>query len=143
MAVRVRLRLVARKTGRAIEVSALVNSGFETDRPQLLIPVKLAEELGLWPELPTGTSIETYGTAGGLVRLYVVPEGLEVSIKTEGTTKTVCCDALISDIEREVLISDKLGGALEIMIIDLADGTWQLRSDPRGKMRRSELPQYW
>lgn len=138
-----KLKLVVEKTSRDIEVSALVNSGFETDRPQLLIPLRLAEHLGLWPELPAGTHIETYETAGGLTRLYVVPDVLEVSVRVEETTPGVCCDALISDIEHEVLISDKLGGALEIAIMDLAEGSWRFRSDPSDKVRKSEPPQYW
>ena len=36
MAVRVRLRV--RVSGRALDVVALVNSGFEADEPQLLVP---------------------------------------------------------------------------------------------------------
>ncbi len=46
MAVRVRLR-VRRVDGEAVETVALVNSGFEADSPQLLIPLGLAERLNL------------------------------------------------------------------------------------------------
>jgi hypothetical protein len=42
IAVRVKLRLRARTSGETIEASALVNSGFETESPQLLIPRELA-----------------------------------------------------------------------------------------------------
>ena len=40
MAVRVRLRI--RKTKREILTTALVNTGFESDEPQLIIPLRLA-----------------------------------------------------------------------------------------------------
>ena len=49
MAVRVKLRIRARGSGRGVETIALVNSGFETTTPQLLIPRRLAEELGIRP----------------------------------------------------------------------------------------------
>ncbi len=42
MVVRVRLRI--KSDDKVIETSALVNSGYETETPQLLIPMKLAEK---------------------------------------------------------------------------------------------------
>lgn len=46
MAVRVRLRL---RTGAGEVLSAaLVNSGFEADTPQLVVPIALARRLDLW-----------------------------------------------------------------------------------------------
>ncbi|MCK4474281.1 hypothetical protein KAU30_00455 [Candidatus Bathyarchaeota archaeon] len=47
MAVRVRLR-VELTNGKSLEATALVNTGFETRKPQLLLPVKAAEKLNLW-----------------------------------------------------------------------------------------------
>ncbi|MCI4437857.1 MAG: hypothetical protein JHC33_13705 [Ignisphaera sp.] len=47
MAVRVRLRIL--REDRVVEVITLVNSGYETASPQLMIPVSLAKVLGLWP----------------------------------------------------------------------------------------------
>ena len=48
MVVRIRLRIVSR-VGKEVTTSALVNSGFEAETPQLLLPRSLAYELGLWP----------------------------------------------------------------------------------------------
>ena len=45
MACRVRVRL--RRDDRTIETSAILNSGFETDSPDIIIPVELAKRLGL------------------------------------------------------------------------------------------------
>jgi hypothetical protein len=47
MAVRVRLRIL--RGDNVVETVALVNSGYEADSPQLMIPVHLAKVLGLWP----------------------------------------------------------------------------------------------
>ncbi|MEM2677300.1 MAG: hypothetical protein QXU62_01545 [Thermofilaceae archaeon] len=49
MAVRVKLRVRSLRSGREVVSSALVNSSFEAETPQLLIPRRLALELGLWP----------------------------------------------------------------------------------------------
>jgi len=49
VAVRVRLRIRNIENNRVVETNALVNSGFITEKPQLLIPRGLASELGLWP----------------------------------------------------------------------------------------------
>jgi hypothetical protein len=49
VACRVRIRL---STDKAVETSALVNSGFESDDPDVVIPVELARRLNLWPPHP-------------------------------------------------------------------------------------------
>jgi hypothetical protein len=41
-----------------LETVALVNTGFETPSPQILLPVKAAERLGLWPNLPADALVE-------------------------------------------------------------------------------------
>lgn len=68
MAVRVRLR-VEITDGKSLEATALVNTGFETQKPQLLLPVKAAEKLNLWPNLPSEARVEIYDTAGGPMRV--------------------------------------------------------------------------
>jgi len=144
VAVRVRLRVRDKLRGKVVETVALVNSGFETLKPQLLIPVKLAEALGLWPSLPESSYMKEYGTAGGVTKTYVVPDNLEVCIVTDGQQSPVTgSDAVISLIEEETLIGDKLAGKLGIMIYDLAEGIWKLKMDPLDTTRKSEPPQYW
>lgn len=44
---RVRLRISREDKG--LDVIAVVNAGYEADTPQLMIPIGIAEELGLWP----------------------------------------------------------------------------------------------
>ncbi len=59
MALRVKLKM--RRSETSITTSALVNSGFEAEEPQLIIPMKLAEALGS-VDLPA--SIEDLSVAG-------------------------------------------------------------------------------
>ena len=141
VAVRVKLRIRSLKSGREVLTSALVNSGFEAETPQLLIPRRLAIELGLWPPPEDAYLIEV-GTAGGPVRNYLVPRAIEVYVETsDRVVGPVTCDAMISHLEYEVLISDRLGGELGIVILDLR-GKWRFR-DEDNVVRETEAPQYW
>ena len=143
MAVRVRIKIRSRRSGCEREVVALVNSGFETEKPQLLIPIPLARELGLWPPPPDSYLVEL-GTAGGPVRNYLVPDSLEVRLVVEGVDRDpVVCDAILSHVEDEVIINDKLGEELGIVIIGLGSGRWRLINDKPDIVRYSEKPQYF
>ena len=140
VAVRIRLRIKSLRSNREAASSALVNSGFEAETPQLLIPQKLAMELGLWPP-PVNAYLVEVGTAGGPVRNYLVPNAAEVSVETnDRIVGPVKCDVMISNLEYEVLISDKLGGELGIVILDLR-GKWRFSDED--KVRGTEAPQYW
>ena len=140
VAVRVKLRIKSLRSNREVVTSALVNSGFEAETPQLLIPRRLAAELGLWPPPDDACLIEV-GTAGGPVRNYLVPNAAEVTVETgDRSVGAVKCDVMISNLEYEVLISDKLGGELGIVILDLR-GKWRFLDED--KIRETEAPQYW
>ena len=139
MAVRVRLRVTSRYGGE-VPTPALVNSGFEAETPQLLLPRGLASILNLWPPPPEAQLIEV-GTAGGPVRNYIVPRALQVWVETEDRrVGPIECDAMISLLEYEVLISDMLGGELGIVILDLR-GKWRFADED--KVRSTEPPRYW
>ena len=143
MAVRVRLRIRNRLSGSMIETSALVNTGFETETRQLLLPLALARELGLYPP-PPGAAVVEFGTAGGPVRNYVVRDALEVCVLAgDREVGPVVCDAVISNVEEEVLINDKLGEALGLVLLALGSGRWRFVDDPPDVVRESEPPSYW
>jgi len=136
----VKLRIKSKVSGKEVVTSALVNSGFEAETPQLLIPRALASTLELWPPPPEAYLVEV-GTAGGPVRNYLVPKAAEVIVETEDRrVGPVVCDVMISSIEYEVLISDKLGGELGIVILDLR-GKWRFSDED--KVRETQQPQYW
>ena len=129
--------------GKILEVIVLVNSGFETETPQLLVPVAVAERLDLWPSLPRNYSVVEYMTAGGPVRNYVLRNEILVKVKVEYDTQVVLSDLVISTIENEVLIGDKLAGELGIIVYDFAKGIWRLKSDSENTRRISERRQVW
>lgn len=140
MAVRVRLRVRSTTSGREVSSSALVNSGFEAETPQLLVPRSLAATLGFWPPPPEAQLVDV-GTAGGPVRNYLVPNAAEALIEaSDRIVGPVRCDVMISSLEYEILISDRLGGELGIVILDLR-GRWRFSDED--KVRETEAPQYW
>jgi len=143
MALRIKLKVKAKSSNKLVETAALVKTGFETEKPQLLIPLRLAKELELWPPPPEAELVEL-GTAAGPVRNYVIYNALEVSATTgDRATEPVACDAVISHVETEALINDKLGEALKIVILAIGSGKWKFADDPPNIMRNTETPQYW
>jgi len=135
LAVRVRLRL--RRGGFVKEVVSLINSGYEADTPQLLIPTKLARELDLWP--PGEDAREAiFETAGGPLRVWIVRRAFTVQVVAEdASSEEVEADAVVSQLADEPMISDKLAGALQIAVEDFAEGLWRFRWEPKEKVRRS------
>jgi predicted aspartyl protease len=127
MGVRVKLRL---KYGDvSLDLVALVNTGYETDVPELLIPVNIAEKIGLWPKLPDNIIIETYKTASGLMKVYRV-RGANVSLLIEGKEReNIEVFIVISEYTDEVLISDQLASKLGIVIEDPAKGLWRIKGE--------------
>jgi len=63
--VRVGIRVEA--GGKVIEAVSLACSGYETKAPQLMVPVKLAEELGCWP--PKHAIEAEFNTVGGPLKV--------------------------------------------------------------------------
>ncbi|MBS7606117.1 MAG: hypothetical protein QW186_08555 [Candidatus Bathyarchaeia archaeon] len=146
MPVRVRVKIKGLKglrAGSAIETSALLNTGYTGASPEIIVPVRLAERLGLWP--PPSNAIEsTYDTAGGPARFYVIREAATLQIVGEDLPpRELIVDIVISPLEREVLLSDYVIGELEIIILNAYRGAWRLQSDPPEKMRYSERPELW
>lgn len=140
MAVRVRIKITV--GDKSLETIALVNTGYETETPQILIPIPAAEALGAWP--PAGAFESTYETAGGPLRTWIYPRGCRVNIVAEGATAVETeADLVVSPIADEVLISDKLTGELQIVLEDAGRGIWRLRQEPQTRLRASEPPKYW
>jgi len=136
MAVRVRLKLS--RDSKSLDVVALVNSGYEADSPQLLVPTDVARDLGLWPP-PTSAREYVFETAGGPLRVWVVKRSVKVKVVTDdASSKEVETDLVISPLADEPLISDVLAGELEIAVEDFAQGLWRFRWEPKEVVRRGE-----
>jgi len=134
MAVRIKLRVRSRVN--EIISPALVNSGYESDVPELLLPEQVAEALELYPGVREAV-VERYRVAGGSeIRLLRLKGAGEVEVLTEGRSSSpVTCDIVVSEGEEELIISDKLASRLGIVIIDPAEGIWCFR-DELGKAER-------
>jgi len=143
MAVRVKLRIRSRTSGEVAKVSALINTGFETESPQLLIPVRLAKQLSLYPPPPTSSVVEI-GTAGGPARVFLVRDAVDVwAVAEDREVGPRPADVLISPIEEEALVNDKLTEELGIVLLAPGSGRWRFADDPAERVRSSERPQYW
>lgn len=141
MVVRVRLKVVREEI--AIETSALANSGYESETPQLLIPIRLAQILKLWPPRE-GIEESEFETAGGPLRVWLAPRACKVHVITSDTkSPEVEVDVVISPLADEVLLSDKLISELGIALEDVGRGIWRFRWEPKERVRRSEPPKYW
>jgi len=140
LAVRVRLRI--RKGGRKVVTSALVNTGFEADEPQLIVPLPLAEELQL---LSGEASIEDFSTAGGgLISGYRIEEPIEVELVLEDREPPAMqVPVTVLPRETEVIMSDKLASDLGIVVLDPWRGIWCLRDELGTKERPSAPVEEW
>lgn len=140
MVVRVRLKIKRDDIER--EAVALINSGYEADSPQLMIPVSLARELKLWPPIKAREAV--FETAGGPLRVWIIPRAARVQVITEDvSSKEVEVDIVVSLLVDEPLISDVLAGLLELAVEDFAEGLWRFRWEPKEKVRKSESRQYY
>ncbi len=141
MAVRVRVRIA--RNGKEIVASALANSGYESETPQVLLPIEAAEILNLWP--PEKILEETvFDTAGGPLRVWVASRAVKVKIVVEDIDMPfVEADAVISPIADEILLSDKMISELNIALEDPGRGYWRFTWEGKEVKRRSEPPRYW
>jgi len=88
----VRVRVRIESSGRQLVATALLNTGYESDAPEVLLPLRAAEELGLWPP-PPGSRTETYVSASGYVRVVRVPGASRVTVLAgDSNSKSVPVD---------------------------------------------------
>lgn len=133
--VRVKIRIKSLEGGLEEVAPALLNTGFTSDKLDILIPRGIAEKLGLWPP-PKGSTIELLDTAGGEVIAYYVPNSVELTvIEEDKESKKLVCSTIISLHEKEILLSDAVIEALEIEILSPKTGLWRFKGER--KIRRS------
>jgi len=133
----VRLKLKITVNSKSVIKVSLLNSGYEANSPQLLIPVSVAKELNLWP--PEDAIEVEFDTAGGILKAWLYPRKGKVKILTdEEESKEVIVDLVISPLADEPLISDMLAEELEIAVESFGRGLWRFRWEPKEKLRKSE-----
>ena len=134
----VRVKIHIRRNNREETTSALVNSGYESDRPEIHIPLALAKKLGFRLEELRG---ETYKVVGAEVTTYTLGEVEVRVLVSDKVSSWVKAFAVMVPGEYEVLLSDTLIELLEIEIIKPRSGLWRFKGER--KNRTSEEPKYW
>jgi len=136
LGVRVKLRI--RSNNKSIITAALVNSGYESDVPEIHVPLALARRLGLGLE---GVVSERYRVVGSDVSAYILGT-VKISVITEDKeSPEIEVRAVMVPGEYEVLLSDATTEASEIEIIKPKTGQWRFRGEE--KVRNSVQPEYW
>ena len=143
MAVRVKVKL--KVEGREVTTSALANSSFETEEPEAVLPLRVAEKLSLYPKLPGGTVVEEYiGVGGFKVSTFRVPGALKVYVVCGDRVKgPIGAVAVITPGESEVILSDRVLDILGIILIRPSEGFWRFNDDPLVTVRRSVPREVW
>jgi hypothetical protein len=139
MVVRVKVRI---KAGKEVEETvAAVNSYFETEEPEIILPLALAARLGVpFRE----DSEEIYRTLGGPAIVFRSPRKVRVEVVTpDRKSPSVECRASVSEIWDEAVLSDKLTDRFGIVILRPGRGLWRFADEGGQKSRRSEKPEYW
>ena len=140
MACRVRVRLS--RGSRSLETSALVNTGFESDEPDVVVPVEVARLLGLWPP-PSDVELVELGTGGGDLAAPYYRAAARLELLAEGVSKGLEVNIIVDPYVDEVLLSDLVAGELGIVLLDVKRGVWKLREDPASVERRSAEKETW
>ena len=139
MGVYVKLYVESLKKGKSsLECIGVVNTGFRSPDPDIILPKDIAEKLGLYPPPEDSFQVEAH-TGGGPVIVYIIPEAIEVHVVTrDRISKRVKCNVLVNPLEDEVLLSDRLTEDLGIQILYPSKGIWRFIDDPIGFERESE-----
>lgn len=137
MAIRLRIRLV--REGKSVDVVALINSGYETREPEVLLPVAIATQLSIYPRLPEGAIVKEYKLAdGSITKLIKVSRAVQIYVVEEDrVVGPVEASLVIAEKAEEVLISDKLAGKLGIVALDFGEGLWCFRDEISRVTRKS------
>lgn len=143
MAVRIKIEVQALNKPSSVEVIALLNSGFETETPQILLPSRVAGLLGFLPELPSSVVIKTYETAGEYeLKMHFLENSVKIRILAgDRKSDLILCSAVISEQEREVILSDSTIDSFGIVIEGFAVGEWRFKGEK--KIRGSSKKQPW
>jgi len=134
----VRVQLKIRLNNVEIKTSGLANSGYESDEPEIHIPLALARKLGFGMEKMTS---QKYRVVGSDVNAYRLGKVRVQVITEDKETPPIEAIAVMVPGEYEVLLSDALIEALSIEILRPKSGIWRFKGEQ--KERKSVEPEYW
>jgi len=136
----VRVKVQVKKDDVVIETSAIANSGYETDVPEIRIPLTLARELGF--DL-RGLTSTRYRVVEGFTSTLIIGEVLVRLVTEDKITSWVSAKTVSVPEEYEVILSDKLLDILGIEIVKAGEGLWRFHGEPIDRIRRSVQSQLW
>lgn len=124
-----------------VRTVAVANAGYETQSPQILIPKKLAVKN--WKKVLSKASGVEYNTPGGRTTFKSLGVAKVTVVAQVKSSSQIQASLFASDHEDEVLLSDKLIGALSIELTNVGEGKWRFRDDPPATERESAPAEYW
>ncbi len=125
------MRIRLRSGSNEVESSALLNSGFETDSPDVAVPVRVARALGLWPPSRMGELI-TLDTGGGEAEAYLFEGAAELELVLEDRRiKPILVNVIVNPSIGEILLSDYVASELGIVLLDFKRGLWRLNDEDK------------
>lgn len=146
MPVRIRVRIESLRgtsAGGIIESAAIVNSGFEAETRDASLPSGLARRIGLWPP-PAESRRHLVRAYVGEGQVILVPEAVKMQVVTpDRTGQAVSVNVLITELDDEVVLSDTLAEALNIVLLRPGAGLWCFQDEPTSPGRPSEPAQRW
>lgn len=127
MPVRVKLRIRSRTINKEVETSAVINTSFMSNEPDFVIPIKLAQILGIWPIKEKVEFEEVFGAIGQSYMLHLRQVVDVKLIEEDYESSWITCNVLISEHEDEVLISDYLTEEFGIQILHPRSGILEIK----------------
>ena len=134
------LRIMLRKGGNELITCALANTGFEGLGPDVLMPVGIAQRLGL---SLSGSGVEVYAvrTASGIAPIYRLRENVDAKVLVDDRdTSIIKLTTVVSESVDYVILSDKALTELGVVIIDAGNGVWCFRDELGRAFRNSCTP---
>lgn len=131
---------IERPGQRTLVSAAVLNGGFASKGPRLLLPARAA--LVLYPEYPSGTEpVEAHGV-GGRVDFRKAKEPVSARVVAEDREGPVVpFVVLIGEQDDEILVSDYGIDALGVKIESHGEGLWRFADEER--IRPSVPRQSW
>ena len=129
-----RVKVRVRVKDKVVETKALVNSGFEADAPDIVIPTNIAKQLSLWPPQTNTTAILDTG-GGEVVNPYYENCGILELVLDDRENIRIKVNIIVNPHVDEIALSDYVSSLLGIMLLDIKKGLWRLKDDSPGKVR--------
>ena len=138
MAVRVPIEITF--GSQKVNVSAIANSGYETNEPEIIIPLSFGKEkFGISEN--KGKEVE-YRAAGRQEVKFIRFENAGICVVTDDSISSVVNAVLnTSENEVEVILNDMLVEMLGVDLVKVAQGKWRFLTDPPKKLRDSSRRQ--